>query len=308
MKDHSDNYYWSGGAEVKKDDMTDIEINFSQAKINYNALVELPNDMKQTYGENVVVAVLDSGCNKNHKDISEGILSGYDALTETNEIKDASNKGHGTFICGLIAGHTSGNGIVGVAPKAKLLPVRVIENNSVISKNVLKGLNWLLNICPIQPDIINMSFDFSPGTDLNDFEELFRKANEKNILIVAAGQDYYNPSDSGIFYPAANPFTSAVAVLDDNILGNPDFGGIDNRINFILPRYKFYSANNSNFVLYSEDEGSSFGTAVITGVLALATSYKKKTQTDKTVMTILNEHLPVFDKTRFTNNFKIWRQ
>jgi major intracellular serine protease len=277
-------------------------------KINYNSLLNLPAEIKNTNGEGVVVAVMDSGCQTNHKDLSRGLLAGFDTFTGTAEIIDESDNGHGTFICGIIAGNTTTDGVTGVAPKTKIIPVRVIKNISVSSENVLKGLKWLLNDCPISPDIINMSFDFSPGPDRQEIENLLQQANERKILLVSAGQDYTNPMKSGVYYPAILPSSIAIATLDSLIVNDPRFISVNDRISFILPKYRYYSTYNDIFIPYTEDEGSSFATAVMSGVLSLVSAYKKQQQIDNATLNIINDDLPEFNKTLFTNSLKIWKK
>lgn len=277
-------------------------------KINYNSLLNLPAEIKNTNGEGVVVAVLDSGCQTNHKDLNQGILAGFDTFTGTSEIIDESDTGHGTFICGIIAGNTAADGVTGVAPKTKIIPVRVIKNVTVSSENVLKGLQWLLNECPVSPDIINMSFDFSPGPDRQEIEGLLQQAAERKILLVAAGQDYTNPLKSGVYYPAMLPSSSAIATLDSLIVSDPRFISVNGRIDFILPKYKYYSTGNDIFSPYTEDEGSSFATAAMSGVFSLVSAYKRQKQMGKAATDILNDNFPEFNKELFTNSFKIWKK
>jgi len=300
-------FVWSGGVDATYDDLQVANENNIKTKINYNSMVNLPFELKITQGENVVIAVLDTGCYSSHKDLPNELLPGYDVLSGTNKINDVSTKGHGTFVCGLIAGNTTSNGIIGVAPKVKIIPVRVIENTAVISSNVLKGLNWLLYNSTITPDIINMSFDFPPGSDKSEFEKLLSLASSKQILIVAAGQDYNKPAEDGIYYPAKLSNSIAVSTMDSSILNNPDFKGINKKINYIVPKYKYYSAHNLKFKQYYEAEGSSFATAILTGTLALALAYKRKFQLEETAIAILNERLPLYVKDQFINNFKIWK-
>lgn len=270
--------------------------------------MNLPAEIKNTNGEGVVVAVLDSGCQTNHRDLNQGILAGFDTFTGTSEIIDESDTGHGTFICGIIAGNTATDGVTGVAPKTKIIPVRVIKNVTVSSENVLKGLQWLLHECPVSPHIINMSFDFSPGPDRQEIEGLLQQAAERNILIVAAGQDYTNPLKSGVYYPAMLPSSSAIATLDSLIVSDPRFISVNGRIDFILPKYKYYSTGNDIFSPYTEDEGSSFATAAMSGVFSLVSAYKRQKQMGKAATDILNDNFPEFNKELFTNSFKIWKK
>ncbi|TKI43431.1 S8 family peptidase [Bacillus mycoides] len=86
---------------------------------------EIWNDSDQ--GEGVVVAILDTGCDKSHPDLKDRILFGKNT-TGHGEMSDFSDiDGHGTHVAGTIAGN--GTGIFGVAPKAKLAIYRVFTPN-----------------------------------------------------------------------------------------------------------------------------------------------------------------------------------
>src|ERR1051326_6401935 len=93
-----------------------------------NAL-DLADAHRYSEGKGVVVAVIDTGVDSSHADLSGNVLPGVDVANGTplgNGRTDTN--GHGTGMAGLIAGHGHGSdgadGVLGVAPKAKVLPVR----------------------------------------------------------------------------------------------------------------------------------------------------------------------------------------
>jgi type VII secretion-associated serine protease mycosin len=83
---------------------------------------------KVSQGEGVTVAVVDTGVDANHPDLAGSVLKGLDASREPDGRTDDFT-GHGTAMASLIAGHGHGrgnaDGVLGIAPKAKILPVRV---------------------------------------------------------------------------------------------------------------------------------------------------------------------------------------
>ncbi|MGN6677040.1 MAG: S8 family serine peptidase, partial [Streptosporangiaceae bacterium] len=87
-----------------------------------------------TQGQGVTVAVIDSGVDPKVSDLAGSVTSGPD-YTGVHTPRSNPNWGaHGTWMASLIAGHGHGrgnnDGILGVAPKAKILSIRVITDRS----------------------------------------------------------------------------------------------------------------------------------------------------------------------------------
>ncbi|MDD2717724.1 MAG: S8 family serine peptidase [Candidatus Wallbacteria bacterium] len=75
----------------------------------------------------VVVAVLDTGIDRNHEDLDQNnILPGYDFLNMDDDPSD--DNGHGTEMAGIMAASWNDFGIDGVFPRMKILPVKVLDN------------------------------------------------------------------------------------------------------------------------------------------------------------------------------------
>lgn len=88
----------------------------------------LPRVWPLTQGAGVTVAVLDSGVQASVPDLRGAVLSGGDVtgqLTDGEKDFNTAGSGHGTMMAVLIAGQGFGTGILGVAPRAKILPVVV---------------------------------------------------------------------------------------------------------------------------------------------------------------------------------------
>ena len=73
-------------------------------------------------GEGVKIAVIDTGCDLNHPDIKNNLLQGINFVDINKDPQD--DNGHGSHVSGTIAANDNGLGIVGVAPKAKIIPVK----------------------------------------------------------------------------------------------------------------------------------------------------------------------------------------
>ena len=97
-------------------------------------------------GGGVTVAVIDSGVDATHPDLQGQVLSGLD-LVDSKGDGDTDLVGHGTTVSAIIAGKNDATGVVGIAPKAKILPVRVLdqENRYDDALIVAKGVRWAVD-------------------------------------------------------------------------------------------------------------------------------------------------------------------
>jgi major intracellular serine protease len=77
------------------------------------------------------VAILDTGCDSTHPDLKERIVGGRNFTNDdggkTGVYQDYN--GHGTHVAGTIAATQNNNGVVGVAPEANLLIIKVLDKN-----------------------------------------------------------------------------------------------------------------------------------------------------------------------------------
>lgn len=138
-------------------------------------------------GTGVIVAVLDSGIDRNHPDLIGKVVG------EVNYIKDEETTsdllGHGTMCAGIIAGsgEASGGKYRGIAPGARLLNVRVIDSDgNGQDSDIIAGIEWALNN---GADVISMSlggFDLGE-TDLPVTTAADNAVDAGAIVCVAAG-------------------------------------------------------------------------------------------------------------------------
>lgn len=104
--------------------------------MNTHASSNVEEAWKYTKGAGIIVAVIDSGFDLDHPDINYASL-GYDAQTGsmTAAAADTSSENHGTAVAGLIAARDDGIGVVGVAPEAKILPIRLYGDDGMVSSS-----------------------------------------------------------------------------------------------------------------------------------------------------------------------------
>ncbi|HEX4904345.1 MAG TPA: S8 family serine peptidase [Acidimicrobiales bacterium] len=140
-------------------------------------------------GAGVVVAVLDTGVDLAHVDLRDRVLPGVD-LVDGDDVAQDEN-GHGTHVAGIVAA-TGGNGagIVGVAPAASLLPVRVLgDDGTGTLDTVVAGVRWAV---AHGADVINLSLSEDAQAVLGpSLADALREAWEAGVVpVIAAGNQY----------------------------------------------------------------------------------------------------------------------
>jgi subtilisin family serine protease len=120
---------------------------------------EAPGD-----GSGVLVAVLDSGVDYLHPDLIDAVhpTMGKDCVRRTD--KDVMDRnGHGTHVSGIIAAQNNEFGTVGIAPRATIVPVRVLDaRNDGTASSILCGLDYVARRTR-RIDVVNMSIQSECG-------------------------------------------------------------------------------------------------------------------------------------------------
>lgn len=177
--------------------------------------------------EPVVVAVVDSGVDMDHPDLIENLLPGYD-FVDKDEAPDDEN-GHGTHVAGIIAAVNNAVGVRGVAYGARILPVRVLDQNgSGSSANIAAGIQYAADN---GASIINLSLG-GCGSSLAE-QEAIQCAREKGCLVVAAAGNDSAPTVAvgtygGAAYTPANCPGVLTVMAANNTWELASFSNYDN--------------------------------------------------------------------------------
>ncbi|HET9591993.1 MAG TPA: S8 family serine peptidase [Solirubrobacterales bacterium] len=159
---------------------------------------------------NVDVAVIDTGIDFEHPDLNvAGRVNCETATCLANSGTDGNS--HGTHVAGTIAALDNGEGVVGVAPGAKLWAVKVLANSGFGSESaVIAGVEWVTSHAS-EIEIANMSLGcFCTMTKL---EEAINKSVEAGVVyVVAAGNSNL---DAKNFSPAKNANVITVSAIND---------------------------------------------------------------------------------------------
>ncbi len=261
---------------------------------------EVAHTVNGTTGTGVIIAVVDSGVDYLHEDLDDNIwensgevgldgdgkdkrtngidddgngfvddFRGYDfqgnLFTSTQEDNDPMDAlGHGTHVAGIAAAEDNGTGVIGVAPDATIMPVRVLDDGGFgFDSQIAKGIKYAADN---GADIINLSLGGY------GFSSVMRKAAEDArdagaTVVAAAGNEFLYSIPS---FPAGYPSVVSVAAAEEKTLGErktwwSNWGNVD----FLAPGENIRSTiPDGNYDTFS---GTSMAAPQVAGALALVT-------------------------------------
>jgi type VII secretion-associated serine protease mycosin len=211
-------------------------------------------------GVGVTVAVIDTGTYP-HPDLKRNLLNGIDELAGATGDGRDDQDGHGTNMSAIIAAHgRNGNdGVLGIAPSAKLLPVKIANKKNNMPANLMaKGVEWASNE---GANVINVS---AGGALDFGLEDAVNKAIENDIVVVAA----VGNTSKGFLIgdPAAIDGVLAVGAVGRD--GNhASLSLTDPKVQLCAPGMDITTAQPKN--RYIDGSGTSEATAVVSGAAAL---------------------------------------
>jgi subtilisin family serine protease len=158
-------------------------------------------------GQGVKVGIFDTGIALDHPDLE--VHGGIDLIGDGFGFDDCH--GHGTHVGGIVAAKDNGHHTVGVAPRARLYAMRILNcEGSGSFSAMIRGLEWAIDN---EIQVVNMSFGGLLPTALDAaVDAILDVAYERGIVLVGASG---NGSTPYISYPAAHPAVIAVGATDD---------------------------------------------------------------------------------------------
>lgn len=145
------------------------------------------------YGQGIVFGVIDTGGLATQADLAGGINTASSACTITastcpNSYAITDNNGHGTFVTSEMIARANGSGVVGVAPLASAIEMKVLNaNGSGTSTSVAAGIRLAVDR---GAQILNLSLTFLPTSDILS---AINYAASRNVIIVFAGGNSAQP-------------------------------------------------------------------------------------------------------------------
>jgi type VII secretion-associated serine protease mycosin len=214
-------------------------------------------------GAGVTVAVIDSGVDGTHPDLRRNTLPGVDLINPDND--DAwTPEVHGTGVAAVIAGHGHGpgdsDGVLGIAPAATILPLRVSTDDDdeptshliadAIEQAVADGAT-----------VINISL--STGRAEVD-ERAVAAARRNDVVVVAAAGN--RPDADTVTFPAAHPGVLAIGATDE-AGAHADFSVTGPEITLAAPGDDIVTAGLDHG--YVRASGTSVAAPIVAGAAAL---------------------------------------
>jgi serine protease len=199
---------------------------------------------------NVNVAVLDTGIDFRHDELSAIYKGGYNVWSR-DTTPPMDDGGHGTHVAGTVAAADNTSGVVGIAPHVRLWGVKVLNSaGSGSNETIIEGIDWVVAKKKELGGnwIINLSLG-SPKPSIAESESV-AKAVDAGVLIVAAAGNESTPTAKGaVIYPAAYPGVVAVGAVDDTETV-ASFSNQGPQLDFVAPGVAILSTVplGSNFV------------------------------------------------------------
>ncbi len=162
-------------------------------------------------GRGVTVAILDSGVDADHPDLAGQVLPGLDLVDGTTDGR-TDPVGHGTTVAALIAGKRDNDGVVGIAPDAKILPVRVLDkqNRYDDASVIARGLRWAVDN---GATVVNLSLGGVTQSDILSSALAYAAARDVVVIACTGNIAQTTGTDLRVWYPAREPGVVAVTGL-----------------------------------------------------------------------------------------------
>lgn len=236
----------------------------------------------------VTVAVLDTGIWLKHPELRDALLPGFDFVdiidgaTEflgdyLGADEDATDEvGHGTHVAGIIAG--AGKRMPpGVAPRCRILPVRVLgalrQGERRVGAGLLDNINAAVKWAVDQgATVINMSLGVRHTGGGLPHAEVVDYARKKGVTIVAASG---NDGREERYYPGALPHVIAVGACERDGRVAP-FSTWGEQVSLVAPGTEIYSTFLDDGYAFSS--GTSHAAPFVAGAAALLQSYARQTR------------------------------
>jgi len=253
--------------------------------------IQAPDAWNAGYtGKGIIVAVVDTGVDYQHSDLSNNIwkntdeivgngidddkngyvddIYGYDFINKDGYALD--DNGHGTHVSGIIAGLNNGTGVTGVAYEATIMPVKVLDaSGSGSFTSVAQGVTYAVNN---GADVINLSLGAYGSSSTELSSAITYAINHGVIVCMASGNDYQtSPTYPAILAKTAGGIAVG-AVNSSNVVAafSNDAGTLVPYDFVVAPGVSIYSTYTGG--QYAVMSGTSMATPFVSGAAALLLS------------------------------------
>jgi thermitase len=220
------------------------------------------------YAGSVTIAIIDTGVDLDHPDLQANLLASYD-FWDYDTVPEDGN-GHGTNVAGIAAAALNGTGVAGVAPTAKILPVRVLNNqgNGYLS-DVAAGITYAAD----RAQVLNLSLGGVSSSSTMQNAVNYAVNTKGRLMVAAAGNcgdaNYYLNGCSSQHQPVYPAFYSNVMAVAATTSSDTraSFSNIGSYVDIAAPGTSIYNADMGN--AYISLSGTSQATPHVAGLAAL---------------------------------------
>ncbi|MEV4511847.1 S8 family serine peptidase [Dactylosporangium sp. NPDC049525] len=225
------------------------------------ASLEVVRAQQFSVGEGVLVAVADTGVDDRQGELAGAVIEGKEFGEGASGNGKADTDGHGTAMAGLIAGRglPNGAGVLGIAPKATILPVQTIHSEfGGTPENLAAGITWSVSH---GAQVICVA---AVTSEYPEVRYAVEAAIQAGVVVVAGVGNA--PKSKQVGFPAKLPGVLAVAGTDK--AGNhAAISATGPEVVLSAPAVDIVSLDA--FGKYSTGDGTSNSTAIVAGVVAL---------------------------------------
>jgi len=212
-------------------------------------------------GNEVKVAILDTGIDTDHLELNDSYLGGYDYVN--NDIYPEDDHGHGTHVTGIITSNGNNLNSKGVAPNTGIYMYKVCDSKgSCYEDDMMAALEAAVQV---GAKVISISIGKGSFTSENcDSDPLAAKVNwavsQGSSVVIAAGND-----GKGVSSPGCASGAIAVGAVDKNNSVSY-WSGRGPALDIVAPGADIYSTIIGD---YGKMSGTSMATPHVAGVIAL---------------------------------------
>ncbi len=217
-------------------------------------------NVQPVLGTGVKVAVIDTGIDYTHPDLTMNYAGGYDFVNNDSDPYD--DQGHGTHVAGTIAALRNGTGAVGVSPEASLYGLKVLgADGSGSWSGIISSLDWCI-ANGISVANLSLGSSFYPGSAV---ENAFKNAAASGLVIISSAGNAGAGTDT-VSYPAKFPGVIAVASTTSSDQRS-SFSSTGPTVEIAAPGSSIYSTLAGGG--YGYMSGTSMASPHVAGVAAL---------------------------------------